>query len=148
MATSSLRLSISVCVLILNMKKHGGVGPKPRSRRGTKKKKKALYFVCFLPEKWWWKQILASRWWKGMSTPSSLTELPFRSPDSSNFAKASLTQKNPKTNKAKRKTDFSHSDEKETTQSKQRPQEMESPNPSIGPSLLIKCKDQDAQSDF
>lgn len=46
--------------------------------------------VCVLPEKWWWKQILASRWWKGMSTPSSLTELPFRSPDSSSFAKASL----------------------------------------------------------
>lgn len=44
----------------------------------------------YTPEKWWWKQILASRWWKGMLTPSSLTELHFRSPDSSNFANASL----------------------------------------------------------
>lgn len=41
-------------------------------------------------EKWWWKQILASRWWKGMLTPSSLTELLLRSPDSNSFANASL----------------------------------------------------------
>lgn len=45
-----------------------------------------------VPEKWWWKQILARRWWKGMLTPSSLTELPFRSPDSSSFANASLAK--------------------------------------------------------
>lgn len=46
-------------------------------------------FQC-VPEKWWWKQILARTWWKDISTPSSLTELLFRSPDSSSFAKASL----------------------------------------------------------
>lgn len=46
-------------------------------------------FPC-VPEKWWWKQILARTWWKGISTPSSLMELLFRSADSSSFANASL----------------------------------------------------------
>lgn len=59
------------------------------SKEAEKKQKPCVHLV---PEKWWWKQILARRWWKGMSTPSSLTELPLRSPDSSSFAKASLAK--------------------------------------------------------
>ncbi|KAK2086927.1 hypothetical protein P7K49_032834 [Saguinus oedipus] len=43
-----------------------------------------------LPEKWWWKQIFARRFWKDSRMPSTLTELMLRSPDSSNLAKASL----------------------------------------------------------
>lgn len=78
--------------LISNMK----TGPCRNHTKNAKRntiKKKEKPCVRLVPEKWWWKQILASRWWKGMSTPSSLTELPFRSPDSSSFAKASLTKK-------------------------------------------------------
>lgn len=42
------------------------------------------------PEKWWWKQIFASRCWKEMLIPSTLIELMCRSPDSRSLAKASL----------------------------------------------------------
>lgn len=84
--------SFSFSPLISNMK----TGPCRNHTKNAKRntiKKKEKPCVRLVPEKWWWKQILASRWWKGMSTPSSLTELPFRSPDSSSFAKASLTKK-------------------------------------------------------
>lgn len=88
---------------------------------GEQIKKKEEPCVRPVPEKWWWKQILASRWWKGMSTPSSLTELPFRSPDSSSLAKASLT-KTEKQNKTVIPV---------TRQRKKRQQEVEGPKPEI-----------------
>lgn len=112
-ALSSVRQDMSVFSfsffpLISNMKT-GLCQNHTKNAKRNKIQKKEKPCVRLVPEKWWWKQILASRWWKGMSTPSSLTELPFRSPDSSSFAKASLTRK--KNND--RRSDSSYYDQKQ-----------------------------------